>query len=441
MKPALVDRVNVQSIDLRQLRPWAQNPRRISDDARAGLRASIERFGLVEPVVVNRAGKKIEVVSGHQRLGLLLEAGVKKARCVILELPAAEAKALALSLNNRAIQGEFTPLVLELCAQLKKTLGDDGYAALALEALRGQAVAQAAAGKTAPDDIPEPPRKAVTRTGDLWRLGDHRLLCGNSRNAADVERLMAGERAGLMATDPPYLIDYDGTGRPLNREGRGGGKDWSNHYREKQIKDPEAFLREFLQAALANLEEYAAIYIWHSHRRYSMIERVAGELKILIHQQIVWAKPAALMTRSYYAWQHEPCVMGWREGHKPPLDRRESRAASSMWVIGLDRTGDPTDPALYTDLWPLDWDGKKRPAGIFHPTVKPVEIFARPMRVNTAPGEICYEPFSGSGTQLIAAERLARRCYAMEIEPVFVDVAVRRWEQYTGRKAERKRDG
>lgn len=441
MTSSVIDRVNIESIPLQKLKPWAANPRTISDAARSGLRSSLERFGVVEPIVVNRLGKRLEVVSGHQRLGLLMDSGARRIRCVVLDLPKAEARALALSLNNRAIQGEFTADVAALLSEIKTTLGPEAYAELALEAVKGQAVWREAGGHTAPDDIPEPRRKAITRPGDLWTLGEHRLLCGDSTKPETFEQLMAGDKAGLLSTDPPYLIDYDGTGRPKNRQGKGGGKDWSALYREKEISDPATFLRGFLTACLAFAEPNAAIYIWHSHRRYSLLESICSELGVRLHQQIIWAKPVAALTRSYYAWQHEPCVMGWLEGHKPPLDRREGRAASTVWILGPDKSGDPTAPEYYTDVWPLDWDGKKRPSGVFHPTVKPVEIFARPMRVHTAPGEICLEPFSGSGSQLIAAERLGRRCYAVELEPVFVDVAVRRWEEFTGRKAERRKAG
>ena len=346
------DRVDVERLDLSRLAPWKRNPRRIAPEAREGLRASLTRFGLVEPVVVNRRGRRLEVVAGHQRLELLREAGVRRARCVVVSLPAKEARALAVTLNSREIQGEFTEGVLAVIEEMRAHLGADLAAALRLEELRRELPARELEGRTLPDDIPEPRRKAVAKPGELWTLGEHRLLCGDARNAKHVARLMNGERAGLFATDPPYLIDYDGTNRPLNRQKKGGGKDWSAHYREKEIKDPEAFLREFLAAGLAAAEPHAAVYVWHSHRRYSLLERVAVELGLLPHQQIIWAKPAALLTRSYYSWQHEPCLMLWRKGHKPPLDRRQSKP--TVWVVGLERPGDPTQPEYYTDLWPLD---------------------------------------------------------------------------------------
>jgi DNA modification methylase len=137
---------------------------------------------------------------------------------------------------------------------------------------------------------------------------------------------------------------------------------------------------------------------------------------VLNHQQIVWVKPCALHGFSFWPYRHEPCLMGWRKGHKP------------------DHDGDNTH--ALTTVWEIDWEGKARIIGNEHPTQKPVALFERPIQKHTRPGAICYEPFCGSGSQLIAAERLERKCYALEIEPRFCDVAVRRWEAFTGRKAE-----
>ena len=158
------------------------------------------------------------------------------------------------------------------------------------------------------------------------------------------------------------------------------------------------------------------------------------QLGVLIHQQIIWVKPCAVLTYSFYSWRHEPCLLMWIKGYKPPYKPKD-KSIGTVWVHSFMRSGDPTTPEYYTDLWELDWEGKKRNSGLEHPTVKPTEVFAIPMRVHTGPGDICYEPFCGSGSQIIAAERLNRRCFAMEIEPVFCDVTIKRWEDFTGKKA------
>lgn len=287
-------------------------------------------------------------------------------------------------------------------------------------------------GNTLPDDIPEPPKEAITKPGDLWILGDHRLLCGSSTVDADVHRLMDGKPAQLLATDPPYMVDYTGADRP------GGGKDWSNLYHEVDIPDAEKFYRDFYSIALQYVDEAAGMYLWHADRRLILIRKIWEELGLLVHQHIIWVKPCTVLTFSVYPWRHEPCVFGWRKGHKPHF-RPSKKQIGSVWFVNLLRSGDPESPEYYSDIWEVDWEGKKRNTGLDHPTVKPTEIFAIPMRVHTKPGDICYEPFSGSGSQIIAAERLGRRCFAMELEPVFCDVAVKRWEEFTGRKAEIKK--
>jgi DNA modification methylase len=240
-------------------------------------------------------------------------------------------------------------------------------------------------------------------------LGDHRLLCADSTNAKDVARLLDGEKAALCATDPPYLVDYTGE-RPND-----SGKDWTANYREIDIKDADSFFRRLFRNVISSVAPNAAIYCWHAHKRQALIARVWEDLGILDHQQIIWVKPTPVFGRVFWHFRHEPCLMGWVKGSQPRHDGDQS----------------------VNSVWEIDWEGKARIVGNEHPTQKPVEVFARPMRKHTKRGELCFEPFSGSGSQLIAAEQLDRRCYAIEISPVFCDVAVARWEQFTGRKAER----
>ena len=264
-------------------------------------------------------------------------------------------------------------------------------------------------GKTDRDDVPPIPTVAVAQPGDMWVLGEHRLLCGNSTSAGDVRRVMMTDRAALCATDPPYLVDYTGE-RPND-----SGKDWSGVYHEVEITDAEGFFTALFTNVKEVLAPKAAIYCWHAHRRCGLIQQVWEGLGILDHQQVIWVKPTPVFGRVYWHFRHEPAMMGWVQGSQPEHD---------------------SDHA-FNSVWEIDWEGKSRIVGNEHPTQKPVEIFARPMRKHTKPGDVVFEPFSGSASQLIAAEQEGRRCRAIEIEPVFVDVAVARWEKFTGKKAER----
>ncbi len=425
IKPEICD------INMADLKPAPYNPRDISNDALSGLRHSLEKFGYVDLLVVNK--RNMRIISGHQRYKILQADGVETVTAILVDVDEIQEQAMNVTLNSTEITGQWTAALIPLLERLRNEASDD-YINLRLKNLRDSVgdmgVENLGDGKTLPDDIPSPPEKTITQKGDLWILGNHRLLCGDSTNDEDVARLMDGQKASLFATDPPYCVDYTGANRP------NGGRDWSNVYHEIDIPDAVDFVRKFYKAGLKHIHEGTALYIWHASKRRSDIEGVCKELGILIHQEIVWVKPCVILTYSFYSWRHEPCLLMWIKGNKPEY-KPKNKSIGSVWTIGYLRSGDPSTPEYHTDVWELDWEGKKRNPGIEHPTVKPTEVFAIPMRVHTTPGDICYEPFSGSGSQLIAGERLNRRVFAMEIEPVFCDVAVRRWEEFTGKKAQR----
>ena len=265
-----------------------------------------------------------------------------------------------------------------------------------------------------PVTIPEPPRNPASRTGDLWILGTHRLLCGDSTNHADVRRLMNGERAILFATDPPYLVDYDGSNHPTRN------KDWSASYGttwDDSSQGAELY-DGFIAAAVAEaIAENAAWYCWHASRRQAMLEACWEKAGAFVHQQIIWVKDRGVLTRSHYLWKHEPCFMGWRRPNRPP--KVAEQTLPSTWEM----------PSFAKD---------ERPD---HPTPKPLDAFGIPMRQHVARGGLCYEPFSGSGSQIMAGEANGRRVFAMEISPAYIDVAIERWQAETGKDAILDGDG
>jgi len=430
-----VGKINVQpvveEILLSDYRPAPYNPREIKEGAMSGLRHSLEKFGYVDLIIVNK--RTGHIVGGHQRWKVIQEEGVEKITAIVVDVDEATERQMNLELNNPEITGNWTAALIPLLEQIRKENPQE-YLELRLKELRDSVgdmgVENMGDGRTLPDDIPAPPETAITKKGDLWILGDHRLLCGDSTLDEDVARLMDGQKATLWATDPPYCVDYTGADRP------GGGRDWSNVYHEIDIPDAVDFMRKFLRVGLKHIHEKTALYLWHASKRRVDIEGVCKELGILIHQEIVWIKPCVILTYSFYSWRHEPCLLMWVKGQRPDY-KPKNKSIGSVWTVDFLRSGDPATPEYHTDVWELDWEGKKRNPGIDHPTVKPTEVFAIPMRVHTGPGDICYEPFSGSGSQIIAGERLNRRVFAMELEPVFCDVAVRRWEEFSGKKAVR----
>jgi DNA modification methylase len=267
-------------------------------------------------------------------------------------------------------------------------------------------------GQCDPNEIPEPPAEPWVKRGNLFLLGKHRLLCGDSTNPDDVRRLMNGEKAQLCATDPPYLVGYDGTNHP---EGK-ANKDHSATYGFTWDEgDPDDGLWEkvFALAQAEAVVENAAWYCWYASRHHARLEALWERLGLFVHQQIIWDKGYGVLTYSWFSWQHECCLFGWVRPHKPQrVEGAEHR--STVWAFPRPRSAEEMG----------------------HPTSKPVELFGIPIQHHLLPGELAYEPFCGSGSQLIAAEQLGRRCYAMEIAPVYVQVAVERWQNFTGRLAE-----
>ena len=400
--------VEVWAID--RPKPYPGNPRK-NDAAVDMVAKSIADFGFRVPIVVDRDGV---IICGHTRLKAAQKLGLSEVPVhVALELTPAQALALRIADNksHELAQWDESLLATELAnlRALDVDVHGLGFTDDEVAALLAPPVTE---GKTDADEVPEPPAPTAVETqrGDLWILGQHRLLCGDSTNPEDVDRLMDGKKAALVATDPPYLVDYTGE-RPND-----SGKDWTATYKEVEITDADRFFRGVFSNVLRVIAPKAAIYCWHAHKRQALISKVWEDLGILDHQQVVWVKPTPVFGRVYWHFRHEPCMMGWVKGSQPEHDSDHG----------------------FNSVWEIDWEGKARIVGNEHPTQKPVEIFARPMRKHTVPGAICYEPFSGSGSQIIAAETLGRRCYAMELEPVFVEVAVRRWETFTGKKGVRQ---
>ena len=268
------------------------------------------------------------------------------------------------------------------------------------------------------DEAEELRKKWGVEPGQLWTLGEHRLLCGDSTNPADVTRLMNGERAVLFATDPPYLVGYDGTNHPGTKVEREAPEPQQGLVRRPTgrpgtkptpTQNSELYDR-FIQVAVEiAILPNAAWYCWHASRRQRMVEEAWEKNGAFVHQQIIWAKPnRPILTRSWYLWAHEPCFFGWLKGKKPPKE-----------TVDYERT-----------VWEIDTiSNDERPD---HPTPKPLDCFAIPMRQHTKVGDLCYEPFSGSGSQIIAGEREGRRVYAMEISPAYVAVTLERWAEATG---------
>ena len=399
--------MHIEMRPIGSIRAYENNPR-CNDAAVDAVAASIGAFGFRQPIVVDEHGV---IVVGHTRFKAAQRLGLKEVPVhVAVGLTPAQVKAYRIADNQTATMSGWDDdkLTLEL-AQLKEMdfdLNLTGFSAddlLRLLEPPSEVPPEDPGPQT--DRATELQAKWGTAVGQLWLIPSqatpgraHKIACGDSTRAEDVARLMGGERAALCATDPPYLVDYTGD-RP-----NASGKDWTATYREIDIKDAYAFFRAVFTNVLSVLAPHAAIYCWHAHKRCGEIQRVWAELGILDHQQIVWVKPTPVFGRCFWHFRHEPCMMGWRKSSIPVHDGNQE----------------------LNSVWEIDWEGKARVVGNDHPTQKPVEIFARPIRKHTQPGDVVFEPFCGSGSQVVGAEQTGRLCYGMDLSPAYVAVALER---------------
>jgi site-specific DNA-methyltransferase (adenine-specific) len=384
------------------LKPYGNNPRK-NDDAVAVVAESIRRFGFRQPIVVDGEGI---IVIGHTRWRAAKQLGLTEVPVhVAAELSADQIRALRIADNKAGeiAEWDLDKLGLELKALESSDLDLDlealGFDQDELARLLDPGAHD---GLTDPDDVPEPPTEAVTRPGDLVVLGDHRLLCGDSTRAGDLARLMDGAEADLLLTDPPYNVAYIGKTDEALTIANDAMDDAQYH----------AFLVASLGAAMHGLRAGGAFYVWHADSEGLAVRAACAEVGLAVRQCLVWVKNALVLGRQDYHWRHEPCLYGWKDG------------AGHTWL------GDRSQTTV------LAFDRPQRNGE--HPTMKPVPLFAYLLGNSCPTGGVVLDPFGGSGTTLIAAERAGRRAFLMELDPRYCDVIVRRWEEFTGRKAERR---
>ena len=396
-----------------------KNPKRHANE---DIGKSIGRFGYVEPCVLDERTHRL--VAGHgrvQALRVAKKAGEKPPQGVeerdgewfvpVLRGWASrsdtEAQAYLVASNHLTTKGGWENAgLLEMLQSLEKqaALDGTGYGPEDLDALlKSVALEQEPdEGKTDPDEVPtEAP--SVAALGDVFALGEHRIMCGDSTKAEDVGRLLGGAKPHLMVTDPPYGVEYDANWR--NEADRANGKAYGASAVGKVLNDDRADWTE----AWALFPGDVA-YVWHAGVFSPTVADSLASCGFEVRALIVWAKSNFAIGRGHYHHKHEPCWYVVRKG------------GTGHWV------GDRSQ----TTLWDIDKPMKSETG---HSTQKPIECMRKPIENNSLPGDAIYEPFSGSGTTIIAAEQMRRRCFAMELNPKYVDIAIARWEAFTGQKA------
>lgn len=376
--------------------PFSGNARTHSESQIAQIAASIKEFGWTNPILTDGDG----VIAGHGRLAAAVKLGMETVPCLDLTgLSPGQKRAYVIADNRLAQNAGWDDEVLSVeLMQLSEADFDLSLLGFSDDEL-AELMIPKTAGLTEPDAAPEAPANPVSVLGDLWVCGRHRILCGDSTVATDVERVLGGVKPHLMVTDPPYGVEYDPQWRERAGVNLNAGK------LGKVENDDKADWREAWALFPGDV-----VYVWHAGRRASEVQASLEASGFEIRCQVIWAKDRFALSRGHYHWQHEPCWYAVR------------KSATASWH------GDRSQSTL--------WSIKAREdSGHGHSTQKPVECMRRPIENNSSPGQAVYEPFSGSGTTIIAAEMTGRSCLAIELSPAYVDVAVQRWQDFTGQQA------
>lgn len=384
--------------------PYARNSRTHSDEQVAQIAASIREFGWTNPVLLDGANG---IIAGHGRVLAARKLGMAEVPCIELShLSEAQKKAYIIADNKLALNAGWDNELLALEFGELQELGFDldltGFDADELEALMPVEVPE---GLTDEDAVPEVPAEPVTKLGDVWVLGKHRVMCGDSTSIEALEALTQGQLVDMWLTDPPYNVAYEGK-----------TKDALKIQNDSMSADSfRQFLRDACVAADAAMKPGAVFYIWHADTEGYNFRGACMDAGWQVRQCLVWKKSVLVMGRQDCHWKHEPCLYGWKDG------------AAHLWAADRKQTT------------VLEFDKPQRNGE--HPTMKPVALFEYQLLNNTKGGDIVLDSFGGSGTTLIAAEKNGRVARLMELDPKYCDVIVKRWQDFTGKQATLESDG
>lgn len=388
-----------EDVEIEKLKPYKNNARTHSDEQIEKIAKSMKEFGFINPVLVDG---NLNVIAGHGRILGAKKLGMKEVPCLFIEDLTEEQKRAYIIADNRLAEDagwdkELLKIELE---DLKNMNFDITLTGFELEDFDFSMEETEVIEDEFDETVPEEP---TSKKGEIYKLGKHFLMCGDSTDINDVEKLMNGVKADMLLTDPPYNVDYEGgTGLTIQNDNM----------------DDETF-REFLRVSFFNansvMKEGAVFYIWHADSEGYNFRGACHDIGWKVRQCLIWCKNTLVMGRQDYHWKHEPCLYGWKEGasHLWASDRKQTT------VLEFDR------PSVSKE----------------HPTMKPVGLFDYLIKNNTKKDDIVLDLFAGSGTSIIACEQNGRIAYSMELDPKYVDVIISRWEKLTGQQAERIENG
>lgn len=435
--------LKVEYIPYTDIKPYSRNAKKHPAEQIEQIANSIRLFGFNDPIAIDEDGTIIE---GHGRLLAikeLIKTGEYDEETVPVirldNLDEQQRKAYIIAHNKLTMNSDFDIDILndELRSIDEIDMGDLGFEP-----------GELSQEETDPEDdnyaepVPAIPR---SKLGEIYRLGNHRLMVGDSTKAEDVERLMDGEKADLLLTDPPYNVNYEDKDKSLEYSGKRSKTRVLNTIENDFVNDNE--FHDFMKSALNNaneaMREGAPFYIWHSDRNGLIFRETTEEVGLEIRETIIWVKQNFSLGRQDYQWKHEPCLYGWKDGAAHYFTERRNETTvyeqnpEEINKLSKDQMKELLLRIFNEEETPTTVLHEDKPmASDLHPTMKPIPLFGRLIRNSSKPGDIVLDLFAGSGTTAIACEELGRRAYLMEYDPRYADVIIDRWEKFTGQKAE-----
>ena len=386
--------MEIKELPLKELKPAAYNPRKKlkkGDKEYEKIKQSLLKFGYVDPIIVN---EDLTVIGGHQRLTVLKDLDYETAKCVIVKLSKEDEKALNIALNK--ITGQWDEALLaDLLLDLQESdfnLDLTGFETPEIDDILSN-VHDKELSEDEFDVEEELKKPTLSRHGDIWQLGKHRVICGDSTKAETYKQLLDDRKANLVVTDPPYNVDVEETAGKILNDNMSDG-------------DFYQFLLSMFTQVENHMEDDASIYVFHADTEGLNFRKAFKDAGFYLSGCCIWKKNSLVLGRSPYQWQHEPCLYGWKKKgkHQWFSDRKQ------------------------TTIWEYDRPKSSKD----HPTMKPIQLMAYPIQNSSMRGTIVLDPFLGSGSTLIAADQTGRICYGIELDEKFVDVIVKRYIEVTG---------
>ena len=386
--------MEIKELPLKELKPAAYNPRKKlkkGDKEYEKIKQSLLKFGYVDPIIVN---EDLTVIGGHQRLTVLKDLDYETAKCVIVDLPKEDEKALNIALNKITGQWDEALLADLLLDLLESDFNLDltGFEPPEIDDILSN-VHDKELSEDEFDVEEELKKPTLSRHGDIWQLGKHRVICGDSTKAETYKQLLDDRKANLVVTDPPYNVDVEETAGKILNDNMSDG-------------DFYQFLLSMFTQVENHMEDDASIYVFHADTEGLNFRKAFKDAGFYLSGCCIWKKNSLVLGRSPYQWQHEPCLYGWKKKgkHQWFSDRKQ------------------------TTIWEYDRPKSSKD----HPTMKPIQLMAYPIQNSSMRGTIVLDPFLGSGSTLIAADQTGRVCYGIELDEKFVDVIVKRYIEVTG---------